>query len=168
MKQHHTRDSHRESRLCFVRSKILVGSTKSHSNVFGKVGSPGFTMCFVYIPVCQPAVLPLGSHWDWLVIHLHLHLVINVTQQRRSDGLSSTCALLRAQRNFFFNPCAAFGSHDLKVHNESSLCLPNTNTNIFILTFAMWGVWDSPTVKRKCFTLFLYAVKFSQYTMGHN
>ena len=36
----------------------------------------------------------------------------------------------------------------------------------FILTFTMWGVWDSPTVKRKCFTLFLYAVKLSQYDGG--
>ena len=66
------------------------------------------------------------------------------------------------------NPCAAFGSHDPKVHNELLLCLPNTktNTNNFLLTFAMWGVWDRPTVKRKILYFFLYAVKLSQYDSG--
>ena len=53
-------------------------------------------------------------------------------------------------------------------HRCVATTLPNTKTNKkhFLLTFAMWGVWDSPTVKRKCFTLFLYAVKLSQYDGG--
>ena len=59
-------------------------------------------------------------------------------------------------------------------HHSAATILPNTKTNKkhFILTFALWGVWDSPTVKRKCFTLFLNEVKLSQHVAqwlkGHN
>ena len=60
-----------------------------------------------------------------------------------------------------FNPCAAFWSHDHR-------CVATTSPNKkhFLLTFTMWGVWDSPTVERKCFTFFLYAVKLSQRDGG--
>ena len=53
-------------------------------------------------------------------------------------------------------------------HRCAATTLPNTKTNKkhFLLTFALWGVWDSPTVKRKCFTLFLYEVKLSQHVGG--
>ena len=56
----------------------------------------------------------------------------------------------------------------LTTTHRTATTLPNTKTNKkhFLLTFALWGVWDSPTVKRKCFTLFLYEVKLSQHVGG--
>ena len=53
-------------------------------------------------------------------------------------------------------------------HHSAATILPNTKTNKkhFLLTFALWRVWDSPTVKRKCFTLFLNELKLSQHVRG--